>query len=194
VNTYAIVLFLHLAALLAAIGTAGIAHFAEARLRVAETVAVVRGWAALLNRVAPVFPLALLVLLASGAYLVHHDWTWSRGWIEIGLVGVALLFANGAGVVGRRNRALQRSLATAGDGPITDEVLHLTRRDVGGIASWANTGLAVGVVFVMTTKPGLAGSLSALAAAAAAGTLVAVWLRRPFGALKRPTHASEAPR
>jgi len=194
VNGYSVVLFLHLAALLAAIGTAGIAHFAEARLGVAETVQAVRPWAALLNRVAPVFPLALLVLLASGAYLVHREWAWSRGWIEAGLVGVALLFANGAGIVGRRNRAIKRALATAGAGTITDELLHLTRRHVGGVASWANTGLAVGVVFVMTTKPGLAGSLAALAAAATAGTLVALWLRRPQDASKRPTYASEAPR
>jgi hypothetical protein len=124
-----------------------------------------------------VFPLALLVLLASGAYLVHRDWAWSYGWIEAGLVGVVLLLANGAGVVGRRNRALRRELAGAGDGPLTDGLLRLTRRDVGGIASWANTGLAIGVVFVMTTKPGLAGSLAALAVAGALGALVAFRLR-----------------
>jgi hypothetical protein len=178
VSGYGVVLFLHLVALLGAISTAGVAHFAEARLGAAETVAAARPWAALLNRLGPVFPSALLVLLASGAYLVHRDWTWNRGWIEAGLVGVVLLLANGAGIVGRRNRMLTRALATAGDGPVTEHLLQLTRRHFGGIASWANTGLAVGVVFVMTTKPGLAGSLAALAVAVALGIVVASWLRR----------------
>lgn len=177
-NGYSLVLFLHLSALMAAIGTAGLAHFAEKRLGSADTVAALRPWAAVLDRLAPVFPLALLVLLASGAYLVHRDWSWGTGWIEAGLVGVVLLFATGAGVVGRRNRALKGVLATAGDGPVTDELRQLARRHVGGIASWANTGLAIGVVFVMTNKPGLAVSLAVLAVSAGLGVLLALSVRR----------------
>jgi hypothetical protein len=178
VTSYGVVVFLHLVALLAAISTAGVAHFAEGRLAAAETFAAARPWASLLNRAAPVFPLALLVLVASGAYLVHRGWTWDAGWIEAGLVGVALLLANGAGVVGRRNLGLKRALGAAADGPLTDALLQLTRRHIGGIASWANTGLAIGVVFVMATKPGLGGSLAALAVAGALGVMVAFRLRR----------------
>jgi len=91
VSGYNLVLFVHLAALLGAIGTAGLAHFSEAQLRDADTVAGARPWASRLNRAARVFPLALLVLVASGAYLVQHGWTWNRGWIEAGLVGAVLL-------------------------------------------------------------------------------------------------------
>ncbi len=177
-TSYGVVLFVHLAALLAAISTAGVAHFAERRLAAAETVAAARSWASLLSRAAPVFPLALLVLLASGGYLVHRGWTWDRGWIEAGLVGVFLLLANGAGVLGRRNLKLKRALGTATDGPLTDALLQLTRRHIGAVTSWVNTGLAVGVVFVMTTKPGLGSSLAALVVAAALGAIVAFRLRR----------------
>jgi len=73
---------------------------------------------------------------------------------------------------------LNRKLAAADGGPLSPPLLRRTRADVGGIASWANTGLAVGVVFVMTTKPSLAGSLGSLAVAAVLGILVAVRLRR----------------
>jgi hypothetical protein len=132
----------------------------------------------LLNRVAPVFPLALLALLASGAYLVHRDWAWSRGWIEAGLVGVILLLGNGAGVVGRRIRTLRRALDAAGEGALSGDLVQLTRRHIAGLASWANTGLAVGIVFVMATKPGLAGSAVSLTVAATLGILVAFRLRR----------------
>ena len=175
---YRVVLFLHLLALLGAIGTSGLVHFAEAQLRAAATAAAARPWAALVDRASKVFPVALLVLVGSGAYLVHHGWTWGSGWVDAGLVGVAVLLASGAGLVGGRNRALKRALAQAGDGALPPTLLQLTRAHVGGIASWTNTGLAVGVVFVMTTKPALAGSLVSLAIAAVLGAVVAVRLRR----------------
>jgi uncharacterized membrane protein len=178
VSGYRLVLFLHLLALLGAIGTSGLVHFAEAQLRAAETAAAARPWAALLERATRVFPPALLVLVASGAYLVHRGWTWGSGWIVAGLIGVAVLLVNGAGVVGRRTRALRRALAAAGDGALSPPLLQLTRAHPGGIASWTNTGLAVGVVFVMTTKPALAGSLASLAIAALLGAAVASRLRR----------------
>ena len=55
---------------------------------------------------------------------------------------------------------------------------QIAREHVGGIASWTNTGLALGIVFVMTTKPALTGSLAALVVAAGLGAVVALRLRR----------------
>jgi hypothetical protein len=175
---YRVVLFLHLCALLGAIGTSALLHFAEVRLRAADTVAAVRMWADLIEKGARVFPLALLVLLGSGTYLVDRSWAWSSGWVEASLVGVAVLFAVGAGVIGGRSRALRRELATAGEGEVSAQLGQITREHVAGVASWTNTGLALGIVFVMTTKPALAGSLAALVIAAGLGAAVALRLRR----------------
>jgi hypothetical protein len=47
---YRLVLFLHLSALLGAIATAAVLHFAETRLRAADTTAAVRTWAGLIDR------------------------------------------------------------------------------------------------------------------------------------------------
>lgn len=174
---YRLVLFLHLTALLAAIGTSALLHFAETQLRAATTVAALRTWASLIERGGRVFPAALLVLLGSGSYLVHRGWSWDTGWVDAGLAGVAVLFAVGAGIVGGRSRALRRELVNCPDGALSAPLAYIAREHVAGIASWTNTGLALGIVFVMTTKPALAGSLLALAAAAALGTLVAFRLR-----------------
>jgi hypothetical protein len=168
---YGVVLFLHLCALLGAIGTAALLHFAEARLREADSVAAIRVWARLIEKGARVFPLALLVLLASGAYLADRRWSWSAGWIEAGLVGVGVLFVVGAGVVGGRGRALNRELRGV-DGAVSARLLYLAREHVAGVASWTNTGLALGIVFVMTTKPALAASLVSLVVAAGLGVVV----------------------
>ena len=112
-DSYGLVLFLHLCALLGAIGTAALLHYAEVRLRAANSAATIQSWAGLIEKGARVFPLALVVLLGSGAYLVHRRWSWSAGWVEAALIGVGVLFVVGAGVVGDRSRALKRELRGA---------------------------------------------------------------------------------
>jgi hypothetical protein len=176
-DAYAIVLFLHLCALLGAIGTAALLHFAEIKLRCADTVAAVRIWSRLIENGAKVFPLALLLLLGSGAYLVDRRWSWSAGWVEAALIGVGVLFLVGAGVIGARSRALRRELRDDAECAPGTRLAHLAREHLAGIASWTNTGLALGIVFVMTTKPGLAGSLAALVVAASLGAVVGFRLR-----------------
>jgi hypothetical protein len=175
---YSIVLFLHLCALLGAIGTASLLHFAELRLRAADSVPTMRLWAGLIEKGGKVFPLALLVLLATGAYLVHHSWAWGAGWVVAALVGVGILFAVGAGLIGGRSRALNRELRSAEEGVVSARLAHLARDHVAGIASWSNTGLALGIAFVMTTKPGLGASLLSLAVAAGVGVGVGMLVRR----------------
>ena len=147
-------------------------------MRSAETVGVLRPWARLLGRLGKVFPVALLILLATGAYLVHDAWSWSAGWVDASLVGVGLLFASGAGLVRARGLALRRALMAAGDGPASPEVRRLIAKHPAAFASWVNTGLALGIVFAMTAKPALAGSVAALVVGAGAGLAVAVGVGR----------------
>lgn len=177
-DRYSVVLFLHICALLGAIGTAALLHFAESRLRASDSVGAIRIWAGLIEKGTRVFPVALLVLLGTGGYLVDHGWKWSAGWIVAALVGVGVLFVVGGSVIGGRSRALGQELRGIDDGVVTARLSYLARDHVGGIASWSNTGLALGIVFVMTTKPELAGSFAALAAASALGIYVGVLLRR----------------
>src|SRR5262245_31864132 len=131
---YRLVLFLHLSALLGAIATSAVLHLAETRLRAADTIAAVRTWAGLIDKGARVFPLVLLVLLGTGAYLVHRSWAWSSGWVVASLVGVGVLFVVGAGAIGGRSRALRRALTGARDGAVPTAVSGLAREHPGGIA------------------------------------------------------------
>jgi hypothetical protein len=177
-NPYDLVLFVHLCALLAAIASGAIAHLSEARLRAAVTLPEIRSPFSVLTRVEKMFPIALALLVATGGYLVHRRWTWDSGWVEASLGAVAALLLNGALVVKSRTRAIRRELRTTSGNRATAALLELSRHHIAGIASWLNTGLALGIVFVMTNKPSLEASVAALLVAASAGATVGVSLRR----------------
>ena len=116
-STYGIVLFVHLSALLAAMSAGALAHLSEARCATPHRSRRSGRGRACWDRLGKVFPVALLVLLGSGAYLVHRSWSWSTGWVDVSIVGVALLFASGGGLVRARGVALRRALMAAPPGP-----------------------------------------------------------------------------
>lgn len=171
---YHIALLLHLAALLSATAASAIVHLAAGRRAAAPTLRQAMEWAKLQATTARVFPVAVITLVATGAYMVSSRWGWHTGWIEAGLAGAVLLLANGA-MMGKRGAAeakrnVERLQRAAGrelpnDGP-PDRA--------GAILGEASTGLALAIVVVMTLKPGLAGSLATLAVGAALGAWIGV--------------------
>jgi len=95
-----------------------------------------------------------------GLYLAGTTWGWRVAWIDLAIAGVLLVGAVWGTMTGARLARLHRE---GHAGPLADPVLwwSFTTR----------TGLLVGIVFLMTVKPGLAVSLIALAVALAAGLL-----------------------
>ncbi len=172
-DTYRLALFCHLLALLGAITASGLAHFAERRMLAASSRTELRQWARMVAHIEPVFPVALLTLVATGAYMVHRAWSWDAGFVDAGLAGVAVLFVVGVGVLGPRMRVLLRALDADAEVPV-----RLVRDPVARAASWVNTGVALGVVFAMTVKPSLAGAIAALVVGAAAGATLGLLLLR----------------
>lgn len=173
-NGYTIALFIHLAALVAASAASALVHLADVRRSRATSVSEARQWHALAASTARVFPIAVLVLFASGGYMISagHGWSWSTGWVDAGIAGVVVLMVNGA-MLGRRGRAAARELAELASAAAATHAGAIPRDPLASTLAWANTGLAVAVVFVMTTKPTLVGSLIVLAIGIAAGVLLA---------------------
>lgn len=177
-NVYGIILFLHLCALFGAFAASSLVHFSERRMTVAATTGEVGSWLALAEKVEKAFPIAIAILVATGAYMVHAAWAWSTGWLDVCFVGVFVLLVNGPIVIGSRHRLLKKALQEAGDGPVNDAVARLARDPVARSTSWGNTFLALGIACVMVTKPLVAGAAVVLVSAFIIGTLVAVPFRR----------------
>jgi hypothetical protein len=174
---YHVALFVHLLALLAAFSASSLVHFAMTRVRDARTGAEALQWLGLCHRLSRVFPVALLTLVASGAWMTHDLWTWDTGFVDAGLTGAVLLLLSGAGVEGGRARRVAASLAAApGDRPG-----EAVRDPLWWAASWANTGTALGVVFAMAAKPSAAGSFAGVAIGLVAGVCVGLAARGSQG-------------
>jgi hypothetical protein len=181
VSTYQIVLYIHLLALLLATGTATIVHLGDLSMRRAQTLSEAGRWGLLIKRSVIAFPIAAVVLFGSGAYMVSDVWSWSTPWVLAAICGLAAIMLMGDLVNGRNARkvgeAIGGTLARQGDGPLTDEIVALLENPVSIAASFAPTVLMLGVVYVMTAKPGAGGSAATLlvcvAVAAAMGPLLA---------------------
>lgn len=171
---YRIALFLHLCALFAAFGASAVLALVMRRVRAAVTGRDALPWLALGKSAARTFPIAIVALVGSGAYMVQSAWTWSTGWVDVGLAGALLLALLGDRVEGRAAHRVAVALAAAPDAPAG----AIVRDPVWWTASLVNPALALGIVFVMTTKPSLAGAVIALAVSVAVGAVAAVPLRR----------------
>jgi len=167
---YRVALLIHIAAVLAAISASTMLHYAHRQTRAAGTPQGALRWHRLSARTSVVYPIVLVALLATGGYMVSSTWTWRTGWVNAGLLGLAFLFVNGVRL-GKAGRALAGDLvkaASSGTG-VEPFAAAMRRADVAG---WANTGVALGVVVAMTTKPGLIGALALVAL----GGLVAAYV------------------
>jgi hypothetical protein len=94
-------------------------------------------------------PISALLIFVPGLYLVASQWGW-KAWIVVGIATWVLIALGGA---------------LTGIGLMT---LRLSQRVA--MVSWLiRVGMALGVVFIMTTKPEAVGALVAVAAGALLG-------------------------
>ena len=173
-HTYQTVLYLHLLSLLAGIAAASIGTLCLIRLRTAQTLAEAVPWGMLAGTVGKVFPLVLLGFFATGAYMTSDVWTWDTGWIDIGIVALAILAIQGPVVAKRRAKLLQEALKQNGPGALGEHARRWTRDPALWVASLSNPALVLGVAWVMTQKPGTAGAIIAIVVAYAIGAAVAL--------------------
>jgi hypothetical protein len=174
---YSIALFLHVVGALLLFVTLTVEGIALRQLRRAATAEAAQGATASLRLNRVVGPLSALGVLIPGLYMTAYSWG-PVAWIVVALVSWALLAVLGA-VNGMRILALERSQAilTGIQNPVF-------------LVSWlTRVGIALGVVFLMTVKPGAVAAVLAILLAAAAGAVLGVALpkvRRTPRADRRP--------
>lgn len=177
-NTYHYVLYVHLLALFVGIGAGSVLLACLFQLRAARTVEAAVPWGMLSGKVAKLFPVAILGLFGTGAYMTSDFWTWSTPWIDLGIAGLVVLTVQGGGIAEHTAKRLQAAMMANGPGPLGPEARRMTLHPGLWVVELSNLCLVFGVVWNMTEKPGWGGSIAAVVVAYAIGAGVGFLLRR----------------
>jgi Predicted integral membrane protein (DUF2269) len=156
VTLFGFALFLHILTAIVAFMMAAIVHAGLPALARARDVREMRSWAAILHRLEPLFPIAALLLLGFGAWLVHlsgGQFKFSDGWVLTGLIGLVVVEALAGAKLAPKAKLTVRLVEEAADGPVPDAVRHAALEPW----IWYPTHIATfgfaAVVYLMAAKP-----------------------------------------
>jgi len=181
VNTYHYVLYVHLLSLFVGIGAGSVLLVCLLQLRAARTVEQAAPWGMMAGKVGKLFPVAILGLFGTGAYMTSETsfpWSWSTRWIDVGIGALIVLMAQGAGIAERTGHKLGAALQANGPGPLGPEARRMALHPGLWVVEFSNLGIVFGVVWNMTEKPGLGGSLAAVIVGYAVGAALALFITR----------------
>lgn len=178
-DRYHIALFVHIVTLLVAAGATAVTKLAVGRRMRARTVGELQDWHNVLTSAAKLFPICLAMFVITGAYMLSFAQAnvWSMGYVVAGLTGVALLLSSGV-FLATKGRAVSQLLEGLAKNGVDQPAPKLVPPPLVAALPLINTGLVLGVVFDMATKPvSIPVALSVLAIGIVLGA--AMGMRRP---------------
>lgn len=160
---YSLVVFIHIVAATLLVGASLLAAPAiGAAIRRAGTTQEIRALLRLGRPLGTLNPLSAFIVLASGVFLAAATRFWMFAWVQVAVLFWLVNAVIAASLVKPPMQALADSVMAGPDGPVdarTDALRRSKRWSFGGDVLMAND---VAMVFLMTVRPGLAGSLAAV--------------------------------
>ena len=118
-------------------------------------------WGRVAGKTGRIFPIAILGLFGSGAYMTSDVWTWSTGWIQVGIAGLVVLAIQGPVIAERSGKKLEHALRENGPGPLGAHARRMTRYPGLWVTEFSAIGLVLAIVWTMTVKAGTGGAIAA---------------------------------
>ncbi|MGH9484855.1 MAG: hypothetical protein ACRD1F_07345 [Terriglobales bacterium] len=165
---FALVLYLHLVAVVAAFAYASYIHLGLERLWSADSTTEALAALRLSARGGSRMPWVGLGLLLTGAYLTQAAFTWTTPWIDVSILGLIAVEAIG-GVSGKHQRRLAAALHQAGHAPMDAWLMRAARDPLSRAANYMLPLLTLGIMLVMVIKPGALVSILLLVIAGGVG-------------------------
>ena len=169
---YSIILFVHIGGALGFFVALGVEWISMRQLRGAATVEHVREWLRVATGVRRLGMAAMLTLLVSGfgmMALAHS----SGAWLMVAFGSLILLSVLAVTLSFKRIGIITRAMTTEA-GPVSASLRDLLRHPLLWIAIQTRVALALGIVFLMTDKPDLGGSLLTIGVATVLGLVLAL--------------------
>ena len=179
ISLFSAVLFVHVLSALALFAALALEAAILIRVRSSRSVEQARASVRAFQRLRGIAIPAFLGVLGGGLYLGSEHGSGTT-WIPLSLGSTFLIMLVGGLITGRRMGRLQR-LVSSIDDAAPFERISLQITDKALVVSYGfRLGLAVGIVFLMTTQPQLAPSLVALGVASVAGVVLFAGFTRDF--------------
>jgi len=154
-DSYEWALFFHLLGVFLISGAAVASTLVLAFMRRSRNVQEVRIWANLAVIVDRIYPVAIVILIVAGVWLVEDgEWPWGDGWINVSLIGLILMTVFGFAVITRKLVAIDTASADAPDGSIPQVLAAQIHDPVLFGGTHALTLGVLAILWNMTTKPG----------------------------------------
>jgi hypothetical protein len=172
-DTYHVVLYIHFLSLFVGVGAVTVLVTCLLQLRAARTVVDAAPWGRVAGKIGRAFPIAILGLFGSGAYMTSDVWAWDTTWIVVGIVSLVVLAIQGPLVAERTGHQLGRTLQENGPGPLGERARRMTLHPGLWVTEFTAIGLVLGNVWNMTTKPGTGSAIAAAVVGYAVGAALA---------------------
>src|SRR5262245_36637301 len=160
---YSFALFLHIVGALGLFIALGLEWTSLWSLRRAATAEETHQWLPVFAWLRRIYLVSWAAILLPGFYMTATVW---RGvaWISIAFAAIILIVVLGVALTGRRMAAIERAVAME-----SGSLSPTLRQRLGDPLLWTSiqvrAAIALGIVFLMTVKPGLAGSLFTISVA-----------------------------
>ena len=183
---YALILFVHVVAVLALFAALSFEVLSMLRLRQASNLTEAHLWIEPVRGLPLVTIGSVLVIFISGIYLAIRMSAFDLAWPKVTVAALLLIAPLGA-MTGRRMRALRQACATTK--AFNPELLKQLRDPFLKISLSVRIAVALGIVLLMVAKPGWSESLSIVGASVLLGFLSALFISRARTSLSTPgTH------
>jgi hypothetical protein len=160
-DSYHYVLYIHLLSLFVGIGAAAVLVVCLFQLRGARELTDALPWGRVAGKTGRVFPIAILGLFGSGAYMTSDVWTWSTGWIQVGIAALVVLAVQGPVIAERSGKKLEHALRENGPGPLGERARRMTRYPGLWVVEFSAIGLVLAIVWNMTVKASTGDAIAA---------------------------------
>lgn len=164
---YSFALFLHIVGALGLFIALGLEWTSLWYLRRATSAEQVNQWLPIFALLRRVYPVSWAAILLPGFYMTATAWR-GAAWISIAFAAIILIVVIGVVLTGRRVPAIGRAVAME-SGPLSPTLRQQLRDPLLWVSIQVRLAIAVGIVFLMSVKPGPGEALLALGLAVVLG-------------------------
>ena len=175
-SAYNIALFFHVSGAIAYFLASSIWLLGLSIQRRAQRVEQVRAIGSIVDLAGPISGVGLLILIVSGLYMAATVWGFGTGWIDVAIISLILIAPLGAALTVPRRLKIDRLARETPDGPVPANLQRLIHDPILQTSVQTLLILLLGIVFLMTTKPTLAGSIIVMLVALALGVVSSLLL------------------